>query len=86
MNNIWHPNIEPLEDGGRICISTLGQDYRCTSTLWNHVSTIQYLLVSPNPRNPLNPKAGNEQIQNFVAFSQHVNALIDDMEDPDFEQ
>jgi ubiquitin-protein ligase len=49
---IFHPNIMPPEDGGYVCTKLL-ENWEFSSTLLAFIRGIEWLLVNPNPANPI---------------------------------
>lgn len=85
VDQIWHPNIELVKEGdsdtGRVCVSTLKNNYRGTMLLSEIVDSLKFLLNHPNPNDALNVEAADEQKKNYEAFKQRANNYMDDMEE-----
>ena len=83
LDEIWHPNILSLKDGGNVCVSILISNYVPSVLLSSVVTGLQYLLQQPNPNNPRNVDAADEQLKNYDAFMAHVNMLLEEMPSDD---
>ena len=80
IDKVWHPNIELVIDGnpktGRVCVSTLKNNYRGTMLLSEIVDSLRFLLYYPNDKDALNVDAADEQSKNYESFKEKVNLYM----------
>ena len=70
---IYHPNID-LE--GNVCLNILREDWTPVLTIQSIVYGLQYLLLEPNPDDPLNKEAANELHVNRHQFEKNVKKAM----------
>ncbi|KAK8866723.1 NEDD8-conjugating enzyme Ubc12 [Tritrichomonas musculus] len=83
LDNIWHPNITLVEDGGKVCVSILLKNYVPAILLSSVVTGLQFLLQQPNPNDARNPEAADEQKKDYEKFKAHVQMYLDEMPEDD---
>ncbi|XP_071954899.1 NEDD8-conjugating enzyme Ubc12-like [Antedon mediterranea] len=66
---VYHPNID-LE--GNVCLNILREDWKPVLTISSIIYGLQYLLLEPNPDDPLNREAAEVLRQNRKIFEQNV--------------
>ena len=71
---IWHPNID---ESGAVCLNILKKNYTPVTPLASLVVGLQYLLISPNPDDPLNKEAAEQMQKDITKFEKRVNDYID---------
>lgn len=79
LDDIWHPNITLVKDGGKVCVSILLKNYVPSIFLSSVVTGLQFLLQQPNPNDARNQEAAEEQLTDYEKFKAHVNMLLDEM-------
>ncbi|GFT96876.1 nedd8-conjugating enzyme UbcE2M [Nephila pilipes] len=70
---IYHPNID-LE--GNICLNILREDWKPVLSIDSVVYGLQYLLLEPNPHDPLNKSAAEILKSDKTSFAKNVNKVM----------
>lgn len=70
---VFHPNID-LE--GNICLNILREDWKPVLSVSTIVYGLQFLLLDPNPEDPLNKDAAEMLINNEKQFEAQVQRSI----------
>ena len=86
MDDIWHPNIKLVKDGGKVCVSVFGSGYSPSYILATIVISLQYLLQNPNPNDAYNVDAAHQYLTNHEEFKAKAQEYLDRMEDDDDEE
>ncbi|GFR19035.1 NEDD8-conjugating enzyme Ubc12 [Trichonephila clavata] len=70
---IYHPNID-LE--GNICLNILREDWKPVLCIDSVVYGLQYLLLEPNPHDPLNKSAAEVLKSDKASFAKNVKSVM----------
>ncbi|PRD36870.1 UNVERIFIED_CONTAM: Ubc12 [Trichonephila clavipes] len=70
---IYHPNID-LE--GNICLNILREDWKPVLSIDSVVYGLQYLLLEPNPHDPLNKSAAEMLKSDKTSFAKNVKSVM----------
>ncbi|GIY22659.1 nedd8-conjugating enzyme UbcE2M [Caerostris darwini] len=70
---IFHPNID---QEGNICLNILREDWKPVLSIDAVVYGLQYLLLEPNPHDPLNPAAAEMFKFNKKSFAKNVRKVM----------
>ncbi len=65
QTKIYHPNINRK---GEVCISMLGGGWKASFTVGDVLVSINALLVTPNPDDPLEPQIANQYNSNVNEY------------------
>lgn len=68
-NRVYHPNID-LE--GNVCLNILREDWKPVLSISAVIYGVQFLLLEPNPDDPLNKEAADALRSNRRVFEQNV--------------
>ncbi|KNH07113.1 hypothetical protein XU18_2158 [Perkinsela sp. CCAP 1560/4] len=74
-SKMFHPNIYA---GGHICLDILQDQWSSTYDVSGILTSIQSLLVDPNPNSPANTDAAAMYIENRGQYVRTVQRLIED--------
>ncbi|RKP17992.1 NEDD8-conjugating enzyme UBC12, partial [Rozella allomycis CSF55] len=69
LNKVYHPNID-LE--GNVCLNILREDWKPVLSISSIVYGLQFLLLEPNPDDPLNKEAAEVLRSDRKAFANNV--------------
>jgi len=73
VTKIFHPNID-LE--GNVCLNILREDWSPILRIQQIILGLQYILLEPNPNDPLNKEAAELQRNNPQEFGYTVNSTL----------
>lgn len=73
MQKIYHPNID-LE--GNVCLNILREDWSPVLSLNSVLLGLNFLLLEPNPNDPLNKAAANVLVKSTPTFTKNVRASM----------
>ena len=74
VTKVYHPNID-LD--GNVCLNILREDWRPVLNINSIIYGLQYLLLEPNPEDPLNKDAANELQTNRSMFEKNVRRTME---------
>lgn len=66
---IWHPNIDL---NGAVCLNILRESWRPVLNIQNVVHGLIFLMLDPNPNDPLNQEAAEVMRNDLTRFQQMV--------------
>jgi len=66
---VFHPNIDM---DGHVCLNILREDWKPVLTTQSIVMGLQFLMLEPNPDDPLNKEAAKMMAENRPKFTQIV--------------
>ncbi|EOD16243.1 hypothetical protein EMIHUDRAFT_416101 [Emiliania huxleyi CCMP1516] len=69
LTTIYHPNID-ME--GAVCLNILREDWKPVLTIQSVIMGLQFLILEPNPDDPLNKEAALHMTKNKQQFEQLV--------------
>jgi len=72
-NRVYHPNID-LE--GNVCLNILREDWKPVLSISAVIYGVQFLLLEPNPDDPLNKEAADVLRNNKRVFEQNVHKSL----------
>ena len=70
---VFHPNID-ME--GHVCLNILREDWKPVLTINSVIMGLQFLMLEPNPDDPLNKKAAQLLIEDPGGFKRTVDATM----------
>jgi len=70
---VYHPNIDPM---GNICLNILREDWKPVLTIQAIILGLHFLLLDPNPEDPLNREAAEMLQSNKRLFEQNVRRVM----------
>jgi len=70
---VYHPNIDTA---GNVCLNILREDWKPVLTIQAIVHGLQFLLLDPNPDDPLNKDAADVLQSNKRQFEQNVRRVM----------
>ncbi|XP_054713837.1 nedd8-conjugating enzyme UbcE2M-like [Uloborus diversus] len=73
LTEIYHPNID-LE--GNVCLNILREDWKPVLTINSIVYGLQFLLLEPNPEDPLNETAATQLKMDSKGFASNVRRVM----------
>ncbi len=72
LTRIFHPNF--FKD--KICVGILGKDWTPANNLVGVVEALRFLLVNPNPHDPLNSTAAELMLKNPEEFRKRAREYV----------
>ncbi|CEP00621.1 UBC core domain-containing protein [Plasmodiophora brassicae] len=69
LEKIWHPNIDL---NGAVCLNILRESWRPVLNIQNVVHGLIFLMLDPNPNDPLNQEAAEVMRNDLTRFQQMV--------------
>ena len=66
---VFHPNID-ME--GHVCLNILREDWKPVLTMQSILMGLHFILLEPNPDDPLNKEAAKMMVDNRAHFQQTV--------------
>eukprot|EP00298_Acanthocystis_sp_HF-20_P027667 c5873_g1_i1.p1 GENE.c5873_g1_i1~~c5873_g1_i1.p1 ORF type:complete len:180 (+),score=34.30 c5873_g1_i1:35-574(+) len=70
---IFHPNIDWE---GKICLNILREDWKPILDIGSVVYGLNFLMMDPNPEDPLNKEAAEIMKQDLAKFEDYVNRSL----------
>ena len=70
---VFHPNID-ME--GHVCLNILREDWKPVLTMQSILMGLHFILLEPNPDDPLNKEAANELESNKASFERKVDGVM----------
>ncbi len=72
LSPVYHPNI----NGQKVCVDFLKDQWSPTFTLSAVIKSLEFLLIDPNPANPMDSTAVSDYLSNPDEYSLKNKALM----------